>query len=481
MAESTPAAAAEAGSCLPPFLLMPVLDGVVVTLSGYQNPTLGELRDAAEALGAKCKLSFSSDVTHVCSAFENTPKTNAARAAGRAWVVKGEWLRECQRARCRLPEAGFCLGTQPAAPHPHPPPAQVPLPSSAMARSRTSPAPSPGPADAGGNAAGRLAGDEGCPVRKRARVVPSPPPHPNSASSVQSDNKEPDAEAGSSSSPVLISKVTHVDDPVASLDLTEGAHGASTPKQAMSEEDHVKAFEAQGAISEAEVAACVGDDLDRFQAWLRKECDIADLELEDCASKGILEACKLALEKCDGAGCALAELTDEWTGPLPAALQKILELGARGAGATGFKRQVQGCLSAYEAALSARRLRASVCEWLPDDVRAFETYLKETVEPAGREGEIDILDIARRGIVEAFDSALRSWDDDGDFLAFQEAWDGPLPKGLRAIVDAMQGSDAGMVFHLKVIERLKVYREAYSAALAPVLREEPGQGAMTRS
>ena len=92
-----------------------------------------------------------------------------------------------------------------------------------------------------------------------------------------------------------------------------------------------------------------------------------------------------------------------------------------------------------------------------------------------------ILDIARRGIVEAFDSALRSWDDDGDFLAFQEAWDGPLPKGLRAIVDAMQGSDAGMVFHLKVIERLKVYREAYSAALAPVLREEPGQGAMTRS
>ena len=300
----------------------------------------------------------------------------------------------------------------------------------------------------------------------------------------------------------MISKVTHVDDPVASLDLTDGANGATavpqdqgvgssdrsgkdaviaTPKQVEREEDHVKAFEAQGVVSEAEVAACVGDDLDRFQAWLRNECDIAGLELEDCASKGILEACKVAVEKCDGAGYSLAELTDEWIGPLPAALQKILELGAHGAGATGLKRQLQGCLSAYEAALSARRLRASVCEWLPDDVRAFETYLKETVEPAGGEGEIDILDIARRGIVEAFDSALRSWDDDGDFLAFQEEWDGPLPKGLSTIVDAMQGSDAGMVFHLKVIERLKVYREAYSAALAPVLREEPGQGAMTRS
>ena len=87
---------------------------MVVTLSGFQNPTLGELRDAAEALGAKCKLSFSGDVTHVCAAFENTPKTDAARASGRAWVVKGEWLRECQRARCRLPELGFCLGASQA-------------------------------------------------------------------------------------------------------------------------------------------------------------------------------------------------------------------------------------------------------------------------------------------------------------------------------------------------------------------------------
>ena len=87
---------------------------VVVTLSGFQNPTLGELRDVAEALGAKCKLSFSGDVTHVCAAFENTPKTDAARASGRAWVVKAEWLRECQRARCRLPEAGFCLGASQA-------------------------------------------------------------------------------------------------------------------------------------------------------------------------------------------------------------------------------------------------------------------------------------------------------------------------------------------------------------------------------
>ncbi|XP_014117888.1 PREDICTED: DNA repair protein XRCC1 [Pseudopodoces humilis] len=79
----------------------PVLGGVVLALSGFQNPLRAQLRSAAAGLGARYRPDWSDDCTHLVCAFARTPKAARARSAGGV-VVGPEWIWECQRRGRRV-------------------------------------------------------------------------------------------------------------------------------------------------------------------------------------------------------------------------------------------------------------------------------------------------------------------------------------------------------------------------------------------
>uniref|UniRef100_A0A4X2KQB4 DNA repair protein XRCC1 n=1 Tax=Vombatus ursinus TaxID=29139 RepID=A0A4X2KQB4_VOMUR len=85
-----------------PVQLGKVLEGVVVVLSGFQNPFRSELRDKALELGAKYRPDWTSDSTHLICAFANTPKYSAVLSRG-GRIVRKEWVLDCHRMRRRLP------------------------------------------------------------------------------------------------------------------------------------------------------------------------------------------------------------------------------------------------------------------------------------------------------------------------------------------------------------------------------------------
>nr|XP_054510062.1 DNA repair protein XRCC1 [Agelaius phoeniceus] len=79
----------------------PILAGVVLALSGFQNPLRGHLRAAAAAMGAEYRPDWTPECTHLVCAFPRTPK--AARARQRGGVVVGaRWIWECQKRGRRL-------------------------------------------------------------------------------------------------------------------------------------------------------------------------------------------------------------------------------------------------------------------------------------------------------------------------------------------------------------------------------------------
>ncbi|XP_051845504.1 DNA repair protein XRCC1 isoform X2 [Antechinus flavipes] len=79
-----------------------ILEGVVVVLSGFQNPFRSELRDKALELGAKYRPDWTSDSTHLICAFANTPKYSAVLSRG-GRIVRKEWVLDCHCMRRRLP------------------------------------------------------------------------------------------------------------------------------------------------------------------------------------------------------------------------------------------------------------------------------------------------------------------------------------------------------------------------------------------
>ncbi|XP_045533049.1 DNA repair protein XRCC1 isoform X2 [Pieris brassicae] len=91
-----------------------ILRGVVFTLSGYQNPRRGLLRDAALSLGARYQPDYTPRCTHLVCAFSNTPKLRAVRASGVACVaVRGEWIEDCARSRRRMPWRPYATEPRP--------------------------------------------------------------------------------------------------------------------------------------------------------------------------------------------------------------------------------------------------------------------------------------------------------------------------------------------------------------------------------
>ncbi|KAM5236777.1 DNA repair protein XRCC1 isoform 2-T2 [Ctenodactylus gundi] len=85
-----------------------VLQGVVVVLSGFQNPFRSELRDKALELGAKYRPDWTPDSTHLICAFANTPKYSQVLALG-GRIVRKEWVLDCHRMRRRLPSQRYLM------------------------------------------------------------------------------------------------------------------------------------------------------------------------------------------------------------------------------------------------------------------------------------------------------------------------------------------------------------------------------------
>ncbi|KAM4876210.1 DNA repair protein XRCC1 [Sylvia borin] len=86
----------------------PVLGGVVLALSGFENPLRGRLREAALGLGAQYRPDWGQDCTHLVCAFPRTPKAQRARLQGGV-VIGPAWIWECQRLQRRLPCGPYLL------------------------------------------------------------------------------------------------------------------------------------------------------------------------------------------------------------------------------------------------------------------------------------------------------------------------------------------------------------------------------------
>ncbi|XP_061300336.1 DNA repair protein XRCC1 [Pezoporus flaviventris] len=85
-----------------------ILAGVVVALSGFENPLRGQLRAAAVAMGAEYSPDWTPRCTHLVSAFSRTPKAARARAMG-GLLVSPDWIWDCRRRGRRLPCRPYLL------------------------------------------------------------------------------------------------------------------------------------------------------------------------------------------------------------------------------------------------------------------------------------------------------------------------------------------------------------------------------------
>ncbi|XP_030569124.1 DNA repair protein XRCC1 isoform X2 [Drosophila novamexicana] len=86
-----------------------LLRGVVLVISGIQNPDRADLRSKALALGAKYKADWESGCTHLICAFRNTPKYNQVKGKGK--IVTRHWIEKCYALKKYLPWRRYALDT----------------------------------------------------------------------------------------------------------------------------------------------------------------------------------------------------------------------------------------------------------------------------------------------------------------------------------------------------------------------------------
>ncbi|KAH8343406.1 hypothetical protein KR059_010140 [Drosophila kikkawai] len=86
-----------------------LLSGVVLVISGIQNPDRADLRSKATALGAKYKADWEPGCTHLICAFKNTPKYNQVKGKGK--IVTRSWIEKCYNLRKYLPWRRYALDT----------------------------------------------------------------------------------------------------------------------------------------------------------------------------------------------------------------------------------------------------------------------------------------------------------------------------------------------------------------------------------
>ncbi|XP_070136274.1 DNA repair protein XRCC1 [Drosophila bipectinata] len=86
-----------------------LLRGVVLVISGIQNPDRADLRSKATSMGAKYKADWEPGCTHLICAFKNTPKYNQVKGKGK--IVTRSWLEKCHSLKKYLPWRRYALDT----------------------------------------------------------------------------------------------------------------------------------------------------------------------------------------------------------------------------------------------------------------------------------------------------------------------------------------------------------------------------------
>ncbi|EDV45884.1 DNA repair protein XRCC1 [Drosophila erecta] len=86
-----------------------LLKGVLLVISGIQNPDRADLRSKAVALGAKYKADWEPGCTHLICAFKNTPKYNQVKGKGK--IVTRSWIEKCYELKKYLPWRRYALDT----------------------------------------------------------------------------------------------------------------------------------------------------------------------------------------------------------------------------------------------------------------------------------------------------------------------------------------------------------------------------------
>ncbi|XP_055842603.1 DNA repair protein XRCC1 [Episyrphus balteatus] len=86
-----------------------LLNGVVLVISGIQNPDRADLRNKALALGAKYKGDWDNSSTHLICAFKNTPKYNQVKGKGK--IVTRSWIEDCYSKKRKIPWRRYALDT----------------------------------------------------------------------------------------------------------------------------------------------------------------------------------------------------------------------------------------------------------------------------------------------------------------------------------------------------------------------------------
>ncbi|XP_022222798.2 DNA repair protein XRCC1 isoform X2 [Drosophila obscura] len=86
-----------------------LLRGVVLVISGIQNPDRADLRAKATAMGARYKADWESGCTHLICAFKNTPKYREVRGKGK--IVTRSWIEKCHAHKKYLPWRRYALDT----------------------------------------------------------------------------------------------------------------------------------------------------------------------------------------------------------------------------------------------------------------------------------------------------------------------------------------------------------------------------------
>uniref|UniRef100_A0A1I8NZK9 BRCT domain-containing protein n=1 Tax=Stomoxys calcitrans TaxID=35570 RepID=A0A1I8NZK9_STOCA len=84
-----------------------LLSGVVLVISGIQNPDRADLRSKALALGATYKSDWDKSCTHLICAFKNTPKYNQVKGKGK--IVSRSWIEKCFKLKKYLPWRRYAL------------------------------------------------------------------------------------------------------------------------------------------------------------------------------------------------------------------------------------------------------------------------------------------------------------------------------------------------------------------------------------
>ncbi|XP_075155589.1 DNA repair protein XRCC1 isoform X2 [Haematobia irritans] len=87
-----------------------LLNGVVLVISGIQNPDRSALRNKALALGAKYKGDWDDTCTHLICAFKNTPKYNQVKGKGK--IVSRSWIEKCFDLKKYLPWRRYALDSE---------------------------------------------------------------------------------------------------------------------------------------------------------------------------------------------------------------------------------------------------------------------------------------------------------------------------------------------------------------------------------